>query len=69
VLDPTMQAIQSARDGLAARQRNIAQNPATSETSGFLTQTVDFEVSLNLARPGRPSREVQGWIDDHCHAS
>ena len=49
VLDPTMQAIQTSLDGLAARQRIIAQNLANSETPGYLAQTVNFEDSLRSA--------------------
>ena len=35
MLDLTMQAIQTSLDGLAARQRIIAQNLANSETPGY----------------------------------
>jgi flagellar basal-body rod protein FlgB len=49
VLDLTMQAIQSSLDGLAARQRIIAQNLANSETPGYIAQTVSFEDSLASA--------------------
>jgi flagellar basal-body rod protein FlgB len=49
VLDPTMQAIQTSLDGLAARQRIIAQNLANSETPGYLSQNVNFEDSLSAA--------------------
>jgi flagellar basal-body rod protein FlgB len=49
VLDLTMQAIQSSLDGLAARQRIIAQNLANSETPGYLAQNVNFEDSLRSA--------------------
>jgi flagellar basal-body rod protein FlgB len=56
VLDPTMQAIQTSLDGLAARQRIIAQNLANSETPGYLSQNVNFEDSLNAAMAsGDPS--------------
>ena len=46
MLDLTMQAIQTSLDGLAARQRIIAQNLANSETPGYTAQTVNFEDSL-----------------------
>jgi len=49
VLDLTMQAIQTSLDGLAARQRIIAQNLANSETPGYLAQNVNFEDSLRSA--------------------
>jgi flagellar basal-body rod protein FlgB len=49
VLDPTMQAIQTSLDGLAARQRIISQNLANSETPGYLAQNVNFEDSLRSA--------------------
>ena len=49
MLDPTMQAIQTSLDGLAARQRIIAQNLANSETPGYLSQNVNFEDSLSAA--------------------
>jgi len=49
VLDLTMQAIQSSLDGLAARQRIIANNLANSETPGYIAQSVSFEDSLSSA--------------------
>ena len=49
MIDPTMQAIQTSLDGLAARQRIIAQNLANSETPGYLAQNVNFEDSLRTA--------------------
>ena len=49
MLDPTMQAIQTSLNGLAARQRIIAQNLANSETPGYLAQNVNFEDSLRNA--------------------
>ncbi len=56
MLDPTMQAIQSSLDGLAARQRIIAQNLANSETPGYIAQNVNFEDSLRSAMAaGDPS--------------
>jgi flagellar basal-body rod protein FlgB len=57
VIDPTMQAIQTSLDGLAARQRIIAQNLANSETPGYLSQNVNFEDSLrNAMATGDPSQ-------------
>ena len=44
-----MQAIQASLDGLAARQRIIAQNLANSETPGYTAETVSFEDSLSSA--------------------
>ena len=44
-----MQAIQASLDGLAARQRVIADNLANSETPGYTAQTVSFEDSLSAA--------------------
>jgi flagellar basal-body rod protein FlgB len=56
VLDPTMQAIQMSLNGLAARQRIIAQNLANSDTPGYLAQNVNFEDSLSAAMAsGDPS--------------
>jgi flagellar basal-body rod protein FlgB len=49
VLDITMRAIQSELDGLAARQRIIAQNMANADTPGYLAGRVDFEDSLRAA--------------------
>jgi flagellar basal-body rod protein FlgC len=49
MLDLTMQAIQASLDGLAARQRVIADNLANSETPGYTAQTVSFENSLSSA--------------------
>ena len=57
VLDATMQAIQASLDGLAARQRIIANNLANSETPGYTAQTVSFEDSLASAiSSGDPSQ-------------
>ena len=57
MIDPTMQAIQTSLDGLAARQRIIAQNLANSETPGYLAQNVNFEDSLSAAMAaGNPSQ-------------
>lgn len=49
MLDLTMQAIQTSLDGLAARQRIIAQNLANAETPGYTAQNVNFEDSLRSA--------------------
>ena len=57
MLDLTMQAIQTSLDGLAARQRIIAQNIANAETPGYLSQNVNFEDSLRSAMAtGDPSQ-------------
>ena len=53
--DVTMSAIHAALNGLAARQRTIADNVANVETPGFLARKVDFERSLQGAMAaGRP---------------
>ena len=53
--DVTMTAIHAALNGLAARQRTIADNVANVETPGFLARKVDFERSLQGAMAaGRP---------------
>jgi len=52
VSDPTIAALQSALDGLSARQRAIAQNVANVETPGYLSKQVDFEGSLARAIAG-----------------
>ncbi len=57
MFDLTIQAIQSSLDGLAARQRIIAQNLANAETPGYIAQNVNFEDSLRSAMDvGEPSR-------------
>ena len=59
MLDLTMQAIQASLDGLAARQRIIAQNLANSETPGYTAQTVSFEDSLSAAIANGSPTEAQ----------
>lgn len=55
--DVTMTAIHAALNGLAARQRTIADNVANVETPGFLARKVDFERSLEGAlATGRPEQ-------------
>jgi flagellar basal-body rod protein FlgB len=55
--DLTMVALHSALDGLAARQRTIADNVANLETPGYLAGRVDFESSLSAAlAAGDPSQ-------------
>ncbi len=49
MFDLTIQAIQTSLDGLAARQRIIAQNVANAETPGYTAQNVSFEDSLRSA--------------------
>ena len=57
MLDLTMQAIRASLDGLAARQRIIANNLANSETPGYTAETVSFEDSLSSALAiGDPTR-------------
>lgn len=54
--DATMAAVRTAIDGLAARQRIIAQNIANAETPGYIAQRVRFEDSLRSAMDdGDPS--------------
>ncbi len=47
--DPVAAALGSALDGLALRQRVIADNIANMDTPGFIASTVDFEGSLRAA--------------------
>ena len=57
MFDLTIQAIQSSLDGLAARQRIIAQNLANAETPGYIAKNVNFEDSLRSAMAsGEPSQ-------------
>ena len=64
MLDPTMQAIQTSLDGLAARQRIISQNLANSETPGYLSQNVNFEDSLRSAMAsGDPGQRRDHHLD------
>ncbi len=44
--DGTARALSQALDGLALRQRTVADNVANVETPGFLAGKVDFESSL-----------------------
>jgi len=46
MLDLAMRAIQASLDGLAARQRLIAENLANVDTPGYLAARVSFEDSL-----------------------
>ena len=49
-------ALHSALDGIALRQRVIADNIANGDTPGFRATTVDFEASLRAAiASGDPS--------------
>lgn len=47
--DATFSALHQAMNGLALRQRTIADNLANVETPGFLAGKVDFETSLRDA--------------------
>jgi flagellar basal-body rod protein FlgB len=47
--DVTMRALTQAMDGLALRQRTIADNLSNVETPGFLAGKVDFESALRSA--------------------
>ena len=52
-----MRAIQADLDGLAARQRILAQNIANADTPGYLAGEVNFESSLQDAiTNGDPSQ-------------
>jgi flagellar basal-body rod protein FlgB len=59
VLDFTMRAIQSDLDGLAARQRIIAQNVANADTPGYLAGNVNFESSLQDAISNGDPQDAQ----------
>ncbi len=50
--DVTFNALHQAMNGLALRQRTIADNLANVETPGFLAGKVDFETSLRDAVTG-----------------
>ncbi len=55
--DLAIGAIQASLDGLAARQRIIAQNLANADTPGYLAGRVDFESSLrNAVNSGDPGQ-------------
>lgn len=47
--DATMSALHYALNGLALRQRTIADNTANIETPGFLAGKVDFEDALRTS--------------------
>jgi flagellar basal-body rod protein FlgB len=49
MLDLAMRAIQASLDGLAARQRIIAENLANVDTPGYLAGRVSFENALEEA--------------------
>jgi flagellar basal-body rod protein FlgB len=71
ISDVTMDTIYQAMNGLAARQRVIADNIANIQTPGFQAGRVDFETSLrqaigagdpnatsvDVAKSGDPSRQ------------
>jgi flagellar basal-body rod protein FlgB len=52
MIDSTGSAIYAALNGLAARQRVIANNVANVETPGFIAGRVSFEDSLRAALAG-----------------
>ena len=56
--DPVAAALGSALDGLALRQRVIADNIANMDTPGFIASTVDFEGSLRAALADGTMSEV-----------
>jgi flagellar basal-body rod protein FlgB len=57
MIDVTASAIHTALDGLAARQRVIADNVSNLETPGFSAGRIDFEDSLKAAlADGAPGR-------------
>ncbi|MGQ0825055.1 MAG: flagellar basal body rod protein FlgB [Actinomycetota bacterium] len=49
MFDETMRAIEFSMDGLAARQRVIAENLANVDTPGYLAGRISFEDNLRLA--------------------
>lgn len=49
VSDPVSQVLSSALDGVAARQRTIADDIANVDTPGFRASSVDFETQLKAA--------------------
>ena len=56
MIDSTASAISAALNGLAARQRVIADNVANVETPGYIAGKVSFEDSLRAAiADGNPS--------------
>jgi flagellar basal-body rod protein FlgB len=55
MIDSTGSAIYAALNGLAARQRVIANNVANVETPGFIAGKVSFEDSLRAAVAGGTS--------------
>jgi flagellar basal-body rod protein FlgB len=55
LIDSTGSVISAALDGLAARQRVIANNVANVETPGFIAGRVSFEDSLRAALAGGTS--------------
>ena len=64
MLDLAMRAIQASLDGLAARQRIIAENLANVDTPGYLAGRVSFESSLAEAlQDGAP--EMSGISTSH----
>jgi flagellar basal-body rod protein FlgB len=57
MVDPTMDTIYQAMNGLTTRQRAIADNVANVETPGYQATKVDFESSLRSAvQIGQPDR-------------
>jgi len=47
--DPTLKILSYALDGLATRQKTIANNVANVDTPGYKAQRVDFESQLQAA--------------------
>ena len=60
--DAFLGALSRTLDGLAARQRAIAQNVANVETPNYRAKTVDFESSLKSALSSNDS-ERWGKVD------
>jgi len=67
VIDSTGSVIYAALNGLAARQRVIANNVANVETPGFIAGRVSFEDSLKAAiaddDPGGVSVSTRNSVD------
>lgn len=59
VLSVGNSVVQIALDGLALRQRVIANNIANANSAGFSAQRVDFETALRAAAGGLDSAATQ----------
>jgi flagellar basal-body rod protein FlgB len=57
--DDVSAVLNTALDGLALRQRVVADNVANIDTPGFIARKVDFESSLSAAVAGGQVRDGQ----------